>query len=237
MTQPIGPPASTGPATFPTREPLHGRYTSVVPLEVSHAKTLFKHVGGQENAHLWTYLFQEPFLDSAKFEEAVTQWSASKDPLYFAVLSAPASDPAAEPVGFLTYMSIVPDHLRIELGSVCFGEKLKRTRQATEAFYMLKKRAFEELGYSRFEWKANNLNAPSLAAAGRLGFVFEGVFRKHMVIKGRRRDTAWFSITDDEWPAVKCGLEAWLSDENFDEQGKQRKALKQCREDFAAAQA
>ncbi|KAF4814338.1 hypotheticall protein [Colletotrichum siamense] len=219
-------------AQTPARDALHGRYTALVPLQPSHAKALFKHVGGKENAHLWTYLFQEPYLDYAKFEADVTAWSKSEDPLYFTVMSAPLSDPSAEPVGFMTYMSIVPAHMRIEIGSVCFSEKLQRTRQATETFYLLMEKAFDNMNYQRLEWKANHLNKPSLSAADRLGFVYEGIFRKHMVIKGRRRDTAWFSITDDEWPVVKGGLESWLSKHNFDEQGNQRKTLKQCRDDF-----
>ncbi|KAF3809589.1 hypothetical protein GCG54_00012875 [Colletotrichum gloeosporioides] len=233
MERQVGPKVSPdGPAEALPRDPLHGRYTALVPLQPSHAKALFKHVGGEENAHLWTYLFPDPYLEYAEFEADVKKWSASKDPLYFTVLSGPASDPSSEPVGFMTYMSIVPAHRRIEIGSICFSQKLQRTRQATETFYLLMKEAFDELKFERLEWKANHLNKPSLAAADRLGFVFEGIFRKHMVIKGRRRDTAWFSITDDEWPVVKGGLESWLSKDNFDEQGNQRKTLKQCRDVF-----
>lgn len=229
---PLGPEIPFGPPTeLPARTPLDGRYTALIPLDPSHAKALFKHVGGKENAHLWTYLFQEPYLEYETFEADVEAWSKSEDPLYFTVLSGPLSDPSAEPIGFMTYMSIVPSHNRIEIGSICFSDKLKRTRQATETFYLLMERAFDKMNYTRLEWKANNLNKPSLSAADRLGFVFEGVFRKHMAIKNRRRDTAWFSITDDEWPVVKGGLESWLSSDNFDENGNQRKTLKQCRDD------
>ncbi|EQB55521.1 acetyltransferase [Colletotrichum gloeosporioides Cg-14] len=233
MDRPLGPEVSADlPAESPARNSLHGRYTALVPLQPSHAKALYKHVGGEENAHLWTYLFQEPYLKYDHFEADVKKWSASEDPLYFTVMSGPLSDPSSEPVGFMTYMSIVPSHRRIEIGSICFSERIQRTRQATETFYLLMKEALEELKYHRLEWKANHLNKPSLAAADRLGFVFEGIFRKHMVIKNRRRDTAWFSITDDEWPVVKGGLESWLSNDNFDEQGNQRRSLKQCREDI-----
>ncbi|KAJ0335685.1 hypothetical protein COL922a_008897 [Colletotrichum nupharicola] len=218
------------PTEAPSRKVLNGRYTTLVPLQPSHAKSLFKHLGGEENASLWTYLFQEPFLDYFKFEAAVKSWSTSEDPLYYTVMSGPASDPSAEPVSFMTFMSIVPAHKRIEIGSICFSKKLQKTRQATETFYLLMTEAFEELGYDRLEWKANNLNKPSLKAANRLGFTFEGVFRKHMVVKGRRRDTAWFSITDDEWPVVKGGLEYWLSGANFDQRGNQIRSLIECRD-------
>ncbi|KAL0932798.1 GNAT family [Colletotrichum truncatum] len=233
MEQSIGPEVlSDRPAIVPVRNTLEGRYTALIPTQPEDAKPLYKHLGGEENAHLWTYLFQEPFLEYGKFEAHIANCSTSKDPLFFTVMSGPISDSTAEPLGFMTLMSIVPEHRRIEIGSICFGEKLKRTRQATETFYLLMKEAFDNLGYHRVEWKANNLNKPSLAAAERLGFVFEGIFRKHMIIKGRLRDTAWLSITDEEWPVVKGGLETWLSEENFDEQGKQRRTLKQCREDF-----
>ncbi|GKT66923.1 GNAT family acetyltransferase [Colletotrichum tofieldiae] len=232
MDPPVGPVVASGPATAPSRTPLHGRYTSLVPLEVSHSQAIFKHLGREENAHRWAYLFNEPFLEYKQCETTITQWSASTDPLYFAVLSGPASDPSSEPVGIMSYMSIVPSHRRIEIGSIIFGEQLKRTRAATEAQYLLMKHAFEGLGNFRLEWKANHLNKPSLAAAERLGYIYEGIFRKHMVVKGRRRDTAWFSITDDEWPNVNGGLEAWLSEDNFDENGKQRNGLKQCRESY-----
>ncbi|KAF5496128.1 Uncharacterized protein CGCF413_v008997 [Colletotrichum fructicola] len=233
MDQPVGPKVSPGPpAEAPSREPLNGRYTTLVPLQPSHAKALFKNVGGEGNSHLWTYLFQEPFVEYEAFQAAVTTWSKSKDPVYYAVMSGPTTDPSAEPIGFMTFMSIVPDHRRIEIGSVCFGPKLQRTRQATETFYLLMKEAFENLNYDRLEWKANSLNKPSLEAADRLGFTYEGTFRKHMIIKGRRRDTAWFSITDDEWPLVKGGLESWLSSGNFDKEGNQIKSLSQCRDDF-----
>lgn len=178
------------------------------------------------------------FATLSDCEEAITEWSqdTSSDRLYYTVLSGPASSPASEPVGMMCYLAIVPSHRRLEIGSVILSSVLQQTRQATEAFYLLIKHAFEDLGYLRVEWKANNLNKPSLKAAERLGFTFEGVFRKHMIIKGRERDTAWFSITDGEWvgeeeeDGVKRGLETWLGDGNFDESGKQKRTLKECRQ-------
>ncbi|KAH8688363.1 acyl-CoA N-acyltransferase [Ilyonectria robusta] len=231
MSLPVGPLVS-GTSTKPSKVALHGRYISLVPLQSSHAVANFKHLGGEENAQSWTHMFGGPYLDTKEWQETIDKWSASTDPLYFTVLSGLESDPNSEPVGLMTYMSIFPDHRRIEIGSIILGKVLQQTRGATEAFYLILKHAFEDLNYLRVEWKANNLNKPSLSAAERLGFVFEGIFRKHMVIKGRRRDTAWFSITDEEWPVVKQGLEGWLSENNFDEQGKQRKSLKEIRQSF-----
>lgn len=177
MTQPIGPEVSTTPATIPPREPIHGQYLSLVPLEPSHAENLFLHLGGADHAAGWTYMFGGPYLDEAEWKSTVEGWCTQKDPLAFTVLTGPASDPTSEPIGLMSYMNIVPDHRRLEIGSIIFGDALKQTRQATEAFYLLIKHALDNLGYLRVEWKANHLNAPSLSAAQRLGFVPEGVFR------------------------------------------------------------
>ena len=177
MELPVGPLVSADPATVPSREPLRGQYTSLVPFDTAHSDALFKHLGGLHNGHRWTYMFGGPYPDYEQWKPAVDAWSSTNDPLFFTVLSGPASDPASEPVGMMSFMSIVPSHRRIEIGSVILGEQLKHTRQATEAFYLMIKHAFEDLGYLRVEWKANNLNKPSLSAAERLGFVYEGVFR------------------------------------------------------------
>lgn len=176
MDPPVGPPAPATPATTPARVSLHGRYTSLVPVLPAHSESLFKHLGGEHNQRRWTYLNNEGPLDLDACKKLTQKWIQSEDPLFFTVLTRPASDPASEPAGVASYMNIVPDHLRIEIGSIILGEKLGRTRAATEAFFLMIQHAFE-LGYHRVEWKANNLNKPSLAAAARLGFVFEGVFR------------------------------------------------------------
>ncbi|SPO06262.1 related to GNAT family acetyltransferase [Cephalotrichum gorgonifer] len=229
MVLPIGPPAPPTPATTPTHVNLHGRYTSVLPMSTDHSASLFTHVGGKHNVPRWTYMTRPGFPTLQSFEDYTAECIASADPLFFSILTGPASDPASEAAGIVSYLSIVPDHLRIEIGSVILGDKLARTRAATEAFFLMIQHAFD-LGYHRVEWKANNLNAPSRSAAARLGFVFEGVFRNHMVVKGHMRDTAWFSITSDEWPGVKKGFDAWLSESNFDADGKQLRTLKDCRE-------
>jgi RimJ/RimL family protein N-acetyltransferase len=179
MDLPIGAQVSPDDATCATLipMPLHGAYTSLVPLLPSHAHAIFKCLGGPENAYRWTYMLNEPFLERDTSEAMITSWSKSKDPLFYCVLSGPASDPSSTPVGLISYLSIVPSHRRIEIGCVIFSEQLKRTRGATEASYLMLKRAFEDLGNRRVEWKANHLNKPSAAAAERLGFVYEGIFR------------------------------------------------------------
>jgi RimJ/RimL family protein N-acetyltransferase len=169
--------ASVEPALLPPRTPLHGRYTSVIPLHPQHWRAIYRHLGGEENAWRWKYLPLEGFLTEEICEATITAWSATKDPMYYAVLSGPASDPASEPAGIVSYQAIVPSHRRIEIGWVIFGDALKHSREGTEAFFLFMKHAFVDLGYLRVEWKANNLNAASLAAARRLGFTFEGVFR------------------------------------------------------------
>ena len=177
MEQPVGPEVSTIPATAPPREPIHGQYVSLVPLEETHADTLFKHLGGSHNADRWTYMFGGPYLGQEEWKSAINGWRSTKDPLCFTVLTGPASNPESEPIGLMSYMNIVPDHRRLEIGSIIFGEGLKQTKQATEAFYLLIRHALDNLGFLRVEWKANQLNAPSLSAAERLGFIPEGVFR------------------------------------------------------------
>ncbi|HET9948325.1 MAG TPA: GNAT family protein, partial [Longimicrobiales bacterium] len=137
---------------------------------------------------------------------------------------------AARPAGLASYLRIAPEHGSIEVGHVHFGPALRRTPAATEAMYLMMRRAFDELGYRRYEWKCDALNAPSRRAAERLGFTYEGTFRQHIVYKGRNRDTAWYSILDAEWPRVRSALEAWLDPSNFDAEGRQRRRLEGLRE-------
>jgi RimJ/RimL family protein N-acetyltransferase len=128
-------------------------------------------------------------------------------------------------MGYASYMRIEPAHRVIEVGSILFTSGLQRTYGATEAMYLMARHVFDDLGYRRYEWKCNALNAPSRRAAARLGFTFEGIFRQHMIVKGQNRDTAWFSMLDSEWAARKAAFERWLAPENFDETGRQRAAL------------
>ncbi|ATY62387.1 Acyl-N-acyltransferase [Cordyceps militaris] len=229
MEQPVGDLISTEPAQLPTGIELPGHFTGLRKLDPSHAASHFQHLGGEANRWRWTYMLTSGFPSLHDCAQSVAQWAAKQDPLFYSVYDGPLSDPASAPAGMMAFMAAVPAHRRVEIGSVILGGTLVRSRQATEAFYLFIRHAIEDLGYQRVEWKANHLNAPSRAAAARLGFTFEGIFRKHMVIKGRRRDTSWFSITDDEWPAVKAGFVAWLDEANFDENGRQKRTLQQCR--------
>jgi RimJ/RimL family protein N-acetyltransferase len=177
--------------------------------------------GAKDHDELWTYLFEGPFHDRASFDEATRRMAQSDDPLFYAIIDK-ASGLA---VGRAALMRIEPAHRVIEVGSILYTPQLQRTRGATEAMYLLARYIFEDLGYRRYEWKCNALNAPSRAAALRLGFTYEGIFRQHMIVKGKSRDTAWYSMLDGEWPARKARFEAWLAPANFDASGRQKTAL------------
>jgi RimJ/RimL family protein N-acetyltransferase len=157
--------------------------------------------------------------------EALAAAERSEDPLFFSL--APLPD--GSPLGVAAYLRIVPEFGVIEIGHIWFGSSLQRTTAATEAIYLLARRVFDELGYRRLEWKCDALNAASRRAAQRFGFTFEGVFRKHMVVKGRTRDSAWYAIVDDEWPRVRAAFESWLEPQNFDAAGRQRRGLAELR--------
>jgi len=172
---------------------------------------------------VWTYLYEGPFGDIAAYQTDLEARAASDDPLFFVITDAHDG----RPLGMLSYLSIVPEHGSIEIGHIWFGPELKRTPAATEAIYLLAAHAFDELGYRRLEWKCNALNSPSRAAAERFGFVFEGVFLNHRVVKGRNRDTAWYAITDRRWPAVREAFMTWLAPANFGPDGRQRRSLRE----------
>jgi RimJ/RimL family protein N-acetyltransferase len=162
--------------------------------------------------------------DSAVELRGMLEWAqSSDDPLYFAIVCPPGNDP----LGLASYLRITPDDRVIEIGGIWYGRQLQRTTAATEAIYLLARHAFDDLAYRRLEWKCDALNAASRRAAARYGFQFEGVFRKHMVVKGHNRDTAWYAITDDEWPAIRAGFQAWLAPANFEGQGRQRRRLRE----------
>jgi RimJ/RimL family protein N-acetyltransferase len=217
------------PARTPERAPLEGETVRLEPVDPArHARDLF--TISESAPSLWDHLAYGPFENQEAFTSWLEERAASNDPLFYAIIDR-ASGRAQ---GMASYMRIVPDHGVIEIGHIWFAPILQRTRQATEAIYFMARHAFDDLGYRRFEWKCDSLNEPSRRAAERFGFVYEGVFRQHMVVKGRNRDTAWFSIVDGEWPAVRAGFEAWLSPENFDEEGHQRKSLRDLREGLRA---
>jgi RimJ/RimL family protein N-acetyltransferase len=210
------------PAGTPGRVALNGVLVRLEMLDPDrHAESLFtsSHVEGA--GELWKHLPYGPFASQTEFTAWLGQRAASSDPLFYAVVDLASM----RALGMASFMRIKPDSGVIEVGHIWFAPELQRTRQATEAIYLLAKTAFDDLGYRRLEWKCDSLNMPSRRAADRFGFTFEGIFRQHMIVKGRNRDTAWFSITDVEWPLRRMAFEAWLSPENFDEKGRQRRSL------------
>jgi RimJ/RimL family protein N-acetyltransferase len=220
---PLGPPLHWSPVEPPGRDTLHGSHVLVRPLDAAaDAESLYavSHPPNGDPA-IWTYLFEGPYESLELFQHDLKRAEASEDPLFFTLVSVPDE----RPLGFASYLRIEPEHGTIEIGNVMFGTPLQRTTAATEAIFLLARHAFDDLGYRRLEWKCNALNAPSRRAAERFGFSFEGVFRNHYVVKGRSRDTAWYAIVDDEWPAIRAGFEAWLSAENFDAEGSQKRRL------------
>ena len=170
---------------------------------------------------IWTYLPDGPYESPQQLRDMLAWAATSEDPLYFAIVPLAAE----RPLGICSYLRITPESGVIEIGHIWFGPELKRTIAATEAIYLLARHAFDELGNRRLEWKCNALNAASRRAAERFGFTFEGIFHKHQVVKGRNRDTAWYAITDEQWPAIRAGFEAWLALSNFDAQMRQRASL------------
>jgi RimJ/RimL family protein N-acetyltransferase len=222
----MGEQLEAAPAKRPQRIVLDGRVVSVVPLDaVAHAETLYEGSRGEQNEGLWRYLFEGPFASRAAFDAHLRERARSVDPLFFAIIEKYAGDAVRSAVGYAAYLHIEPAHRVIEVGSILFTPRLQRTVGATEAMYLMARHVFEDLGYRRYEWKCNALNAPSRRAALRLGFTFEGIFRQHMIVKGRNRDTAWFSMLDSEWPKRKAAFERWLDPSNFDANGRQRVSL------------
>ena len=218
----IGAQVDATPAKRPQRVVLDGRVVSVVPLDAAaHSETLYEASRGEENEGLWRYLFEGPFVTRAAFDAHLRERATSEDPLFFAILEKSSGDA----VGYASYMRSEPAHRIIEVGSILFTPRLQRTVGSSEAMYLMARHVFEDLGYRRYEWKCNALNAPSRRAALRLGFTFEGIFRQHMIIKGRNRDTAWFSMLDTEWPQRKAAFERWLNPSNFNAEGRQKVSL------------
>jgi RimJ/RimL family protein N-acetyltransferase len=207
------------PAPPPERTELRGRHVAMRPLGAA-ADLDSLHDAGADPA-IWTYLPYGPFDTREEMAELLSEFEASRDPLFFTFCPLPEG----RPQGVASYLRISPEHGTIEIGHIWLGTALQRTTAATEGIYLLARNAFDTLGYRRLEWKCDAQNAASRRAAERFGFTFEGVFRKQLVIKDRNRDTAWFAVTDDEWPRVREGFEEWLDPDNFDEGGRQRRPL------------
>ena len=218
--QPVGLPVDDDArASFRDRSRSTGRYGRVERLDARHAGDLWQAYAGHD--HIWTYLSTYgPFADASAFAEWLASRVALADPYSYAIVEA-----AGRAVGIATLMEIRPAMRVIEVGHIVYSPALQRTPLGTEAQYLLARYAFETLGYRRYEWKCNALNAASRRAALRYGFVFEGIFRQHMIAKGRNRDDAWYSMLDSEWPARKAAFERWLAPENFDATGNQRVRL------------
>lgn len=212
MTElPVGDPVPDREVRRPARRELRGRSVSLVPLDpAAHADGLWDRSHGDPRAEaLWTYMPYGPFPDREAMREWLAACSISQDPLFFAVVDL-AND---VPVGMVSELNIDPAMQHLELGHIWYGPATQRSRANTEAAFLLLREAFDELGYRRVEWKCDALNARSRAAALRLGFTFEGVFRQHMIVKGRNRDSAWFAMLDGEWASRKANLERWLAAE------------------------
>jgi RimJ/RimL family protein N-acetyltransferase len=211
----------------PPRTAMHGRLCRLELLDAArHARALHEAYAEDASGQNWTYLPYGPFASADAYAEWVSERQRVDDPLFYAIVLA-GSD---RPVGVASYLRIEPAMGAIEVGHLCYSPALQRSAVATEAMYLMMRRAFDELGYRRYEWKCDSLNAPSRRAAERLGFRYEGTFRQMMVIKQRSRDSAWFSILDSEWPALRSAFERWLDPGNFDANGAQRARLEDLRD-------
>ena len=224
--KPVPPPA---PVT------LRGRYVTLEPLDAArHTAALWRAVqppqrqgpvagdpGEGGHGGLWTYLGDGPYSSEADLSRAIEEKQAAPGAVFLAIVPVATGQAA----GYASYMRIEPAHGVVEVGNILLTPGLQRSTAATEAMYLMASHIFDRLGYRRYEWKCNAENHPSRSAALRLGFTFEGIFRQHMVVKGKNRDTAWFSMLDHEWPRHKRAFEAWLDPANFDSAGRQRQKL------------
>jgi RimJ/RimL family protein N-acetyltransferase len=211
------------PALLPGRSRIEGRYAVVEPLDSRiHAESLFEASHDEiTRENIWRYLPYGPFADLSAFRSYLRTCTASADPLFYAI----ADRRSGIATGVASLMTIEPLHGSIEIGHIMLGAPLQNTAAGTEGLYLLMSHAMDDLGYRRLEWKCDAANAPSRSAARRLGFIFEGYFAQHRIVKGRNRDTTWYSILDSEWPAIRMCFEQWLDPANFDEQGRQKTSL------------
>lgn len=210
---------------LPPRTIMQGRTCRLEPYEPRHAAGLFAAYREDADGRNWTYLGYGPAATEAEFRKFADATFTSKDPLFYVVVD----EASGRELGVASYLRIDPANGVIEVGHINFSPLMQGSVQSTEAMYLMMRRVFDELGYRRYEWKCDALNAPSRRAAGRLGFSYEGTFRQAVVYKGRNRDTAWFSILDSEWPHLRAAFEAWLAPENFDLQGRQIQRLEDIR--------
>lgn len=205
----------------PEKIVLDGRYVRLEPLAQKHAADLYEVSTMEGGAERYRWLFSDAPTSLADMEARIAEAAMDSDPAYVAIVDKASG----KVLGQQGWMRIRPEHGSIEIGGVYWGLPMARTRLATEALYLFARHAFDDLGYRRFEWKCNNRNEPSKAAATRFGFTFEGIFRNDMILKGESRETTWFSIIDSEWPALRAEYERWLSPDNFDAAGQQKSKL------------
>lgn len=217
--KPVGPAVDAAPAKSPGPVTLAGRFGRLEKLDPSRV-ALDLWAALKDRADVWTYMSYGPFSDAGTFSNFMSGLAALGDPYYYAIL-----DRDGRAQGWASLLRITPAMRVIEVGSIVYAPPLQRTALATEVQYLLARYVFETLGYRRYEWKCDALNAPSRSAAERLGFTFEGIFRQHMIVKNRNRDTAWYAMLDSDWPRAKATFEAWLDEQNFDSEGRQRRSL------------
>lgn len=223
LGQPIGAPLpGWTPRPLPPRTAMQGTYCRVEPLDPElHAEDLFRAYTADQEGRIWTYLPYGPFLTLRDFRAWMEKTCLGDDPLFHAVVD----EQSGSALGVASYLRIAPAVGVIEVGHINLSPALQKTPMATEAMYLMMARVFDELGYRRYEWKCDAVNAGSRRAAERLGFTFEGVFRQATIYKNRNRDSAWFSILDREWPVAKRAFQAWLDPSNFDAEGRQKRSL------------
>lgn len=206
----------------PSRQPMEGQFCRLEAMDATrHAKELFQAYTSGDHSGLWTYMGGGPFGTSSELKKWMEPMCESTDPLFHAIIDK-STDKA---VGMAAYLRIVPLHGVIEVGHIAFSPLLQKTPIATECMYLMMKRVFNELGYRRYEWKCDALNAASRRAAIRFGFTYDGLFEQALIYKGRNRDTAWYSILDRDWPPVQRAFETWLDPSNFDNDGRQKHKL------------
>ena len=213
------------PPLVPARTTMQGRFCRLDPLDPDrHAPDLYSALSRDSTGALWTYLPYGPFPTLDSYRQWLRDNATGEDPLFYVILD----EISGRAVGLAGYLRIAPTSGSIEVGHLQFSPELQRTPLATEAMYLMMKRAFE-MGYRRYEWKCDALNAKSRAAAERLGFLFEGIFRQATVVKGRNRDTAWYAIIGSEWPTLEMAFQRWLAPGNFDAAGGQLTRLSELR--------
>ena len=222
--RPVGPLVNPLPSgSKPDMRPLHGRWVVLEPVSAAaYARDLFDSFKNSDpKGDVWTYMPYGPWQSFEQFEAWVGERQASRDPWFYAFIDRATG----KAVGMGAFMRSDAPNGAIEIGHIWMSPGLQQTREATEVIFLMIRHCFDDLGVRRLEWKCDALNAPSRKAAERFGFTFEGVFRQHLIVKGRNRDTAWFAILDKDWQPIRAGFERWLDLKNFDEKGRQKAKL------------